>query len=144
MLLRSSVFTTSRADLRADSRNVFLVVSLTLAILAGCAAVDRTKASRLATPEIRGTWITTTANSAVATPLDTATTMRRLREIGLNTVYVEVWKDGYTQFPSASLNKLIGVRSRPGTLLEHSVNATGHGIQPARDLLQEMLIEAHR
>ena len=41
-------------------------------------------------PEVRGTWLTTTANSAIATPERSAETMRRLREIGLNTVYVEV------------------------------------------------------
>ena len=37
-------------------------------------------------PEVRGTWLTTTANDALATPQRTAQTMRRLREIGLNTV----------------------------------------------------------
>jgi uncharacterized lipoprotein YddW (UPF0748 family) len=46
--------------------------------------------------EVRGTWLTTTANDAIATPARTAATMRRLREIGINTVYVEVWKNGYT------------------------------------------------
>ena len=123
MLSLSSAFTVSRA--------VLLISSLTLALLAGCATVESERAFALAAPEVRGTWITTTANSAVATPQDTAINMRRLREIGLNTVYVDAWKDGYTQFPSESLNKLIGVSSRPGN-------------QPARDLLQEKLIKAHR
>src|SRR5215211_4685771 len=54
-------------------------------------------------PEVRGTWLTTTANDALATPAKTAETMKRLREIGLNTVYVECWKNGYTEFPSATL-----------------------------------------
>ena len=40
-------------------------------------------------PEVRGTWLTTTANDALTTPAQTANTMKRLREIGLNTVYVE-------------------------------------------------------
>lgn len=84
-----------------------------------------------AAPEVRGTWLTTTANHALATPADTATTMRRLKRIGINTVYVESWKDGYTQFPSEVLQKAIGHRQRPS-------------VPPARDLLQESLIEAHR
>jgi uncharacterized lipoprotein YddW (UPF0748 family) len=39
--------------------------------------------------------------------------MRRLREIGLNTVYVETWKNGYTQFPSETLERVIGLDRRP-------------------------------
>ena len=58
-------------------------------------------ADPLAIPsEVRGTWLTTTANDAIATPEKTATTMKRLHDIGLNTVYVECWKNGYTEFPS--------------------------------------------
>ena len=58
-----------------------------------------------APPELRATWLTTTANGAIATPENTDQTMRRLREIGLNTVYVECWKNGYTEFPSATLRR---------------------------------------
>ena len=63
--------------------------------------------------EVRGTWITTTANSAIATPAHTGDTMSRLREIGFNTVYVGAWKNGYTQFPSDVLQQTIGVKLRP-------------------------------
>jgi uncharacterized lipoprotein YddW (UPF0748 family) len=77
--------------------------------------------------ELRGTWLTTTANSAISTPSHTAATMRRLREIGLNTVYVECWKEGRTHYPSAVLR-----------------NTLGDDMLPARDLLEESLIEAHR
>ena len=84
--------------------------------------------------EVRGTWVTTTANDAIATPADTAATMRRLREIGLNTVYVEVWKNGYTWFPSEVLARTIGVKQGS------DIKTTA----PTRDLLQETLIEAHR
>jgi uncharacterized lipoprotein YddW (UPF0748 family) len=63
--------------------------------------------------EVRGTWITTTANDALATPAHTARTMQRLAEIGLNTVYVEAWKNGYTQYPSRVLERTIGVAQRP-------------------------------
>ena len=76
--------------------------------------------------EVRGTWLTTTANNALRTPADTATSMRRLKDIGINTVYVEAWKDGHAQFPSQVLQ-----------------TTTGDAVA-ARDLLQESLIEAHR
>ena len=81
-------------------------------------------------PENRGTWLTTTANTAIANPANTAATMKALREMGLNTVYVETWKNGYTQFPSPALARVVGVDRSP---------ALG-----GRDLLEETLIEAHR
>ncbi len=86
-------------------------------------------------PEVRGTWLTTTANEAISRPEHTAETMRRLRDIGLNTVYVEVWKNGYTEFPSETMARAIGVPMR--------VNASPQGAVQ-RDLLEETLIEAHR
>lgn len=89
-----------------------------------------------AEPEVRGTWLTTTANEAISSPANTAATMKRLRDIGLNTVYVEVWKNGYTEFPSPTLKDTIGV--------EMKVNASPAGPAVQRDLLQETLVEAHR
>jgi uncharacterized lipoprotein YddW (UPF0748 family) len=85
-------------------------------------------------PEVRGTWLTTTANDALATPAKTAATMKRLRELGLNTVYVECWKNGYTEFSSDALKKAIGV--------DHKLNLPDQ--PPDRDLLREAAIEAHR
>jgi uncharacterized lipoprotein YddW (UPF0748 family) len=93
-----------------------------------------TRPSMAAPAEVRGTWLTTTANDALATPADTAATMRRLREIGLNTVYVECWKNGYTEFPSDTLRKAIGIT--------HKINLPGAA--PNRDLLFETVVEAHR
>jgi uncharacterized lipoprotein YddW (UPF0748 family) len=87
-----------------------------------------------AEPEVRGTWLTTTANDAISTPAKTAATMRRLREIGLNTVYIECWKEGFSEFPSSSMEKLVGVPIK--------VNAAPPSLQ--RDLLQEGIIQAHR
>jgi len=88
-----------------------------------------------AEPEVRGTWLTTTANEAISSPANTAATMKRLREIGLNTVYVECWKNGYTEFPSETMRRAIGVPMK--------VNASPSGaIQ--RDLLKEALAEARK
>lgn len=99
---------------------------------------------RASVPEVRGTWLTTTANDALASPAQTARTMRRLREIGLNTVYIEAWKNGYTQFPSQVLRRAIGHEMRPvGGALDPSDTAAQRRA-PARDLLLEATTEAHR
>lgn len=90
---------------------------------------------QLTTPEVRGTWLTTTSNEAISSPANTARTMRTLRNMGLNTVYSEVWKNGYTEFPSTYMQNVIGVSSK--------VNPSPSGaIQ--RDLLEETMIQAHR
>ena len=81
--------------------------------------------------ELRGVWMTTTANDALASKTNIARSMRKLKEIGINTVYVEVWKNGYTQFPSQTLKKTIGFDRHPG-------------LGKSRDLLAEVLAEARR
>ncbi|MBL9002358.1 MAG: family 10 glycosylhydrolase [Phycisphaerae bacterium] len=92
--------------------------------------------------EVRGTWLTTTANDAIATPEKTAETMRRLREIGLNTVYVECWKNGYTQFPSKVLERTIGLDRRPGLMKQDPSDDPTRVEQAGRDLVAETLREA--
>jgi uncharacterized lipoprotein YddW (UPF0748 family) len=110
----------------------------------GARASADADSSLRAAPEVRGTWVTTTANTALATPADTAKTMRTLREIGLNTVYVETWKNGYTQYPSEVLRRVVGVDRRPNLMPSDPSDAPERLKQPARDLLEESLIEAHR
>ena len=86
--------------------------------------------SHAASPEVRATLLTTTGPDHISSGYNTAQTMSRLRDVGLNTVYVETWKNGYTQFPSQTLENLIGYDRSPflGT----------------RDLVAETLLEAHR
>lgn len=85
-----------------------------------------------AAPEVRGTWLTTTGPDHIRTGASTATVMADLHAVGLNTVYVETWKNGYTNFPSPTLAALTGGPDR----------ATYLGT--TRDLVQETLIQAHR
>lgn len=87
---------------------------------------------RAAPAEVRGTWLTTTGPDQIASGLNTAAVTRDLRSIGLNTVYVETWKNGYTNFPSSRLAGLTGGPDRSTFL------------GTARDLVQETLIQAHR
>ncbi len=98
-----------------------------------------------APPEVRGTWMTTTANDAISTPAKTSESMKKLHDIGLNTVYVEVWKNGYTQFPSETMKDAIGVERRPDLMPGHAnYPADAAGLDGPRDLLEETLIAAHR
>ena len=115
-----------------DARNRWMRPLILTAALLGLAPVA--DAARAAEPEVRGTWMTTTANDAIASPENTAASMKRLREIGLNAVYVECWKNGYTEFPSETMEQLVGVPLK--------INAAPDHLQ--RDLLQETVIEAHR
>ncbi len=86
--------------------------------------------AQAATPEIRATWMTTTANTALSNLTNSTNAIRNLRQTGLNTVYVEAWKNGYTQFPSPTLKNFIGVDRTPSL--------------GTRDLLGETVIQAHR
>ncbi len=107
--------------------------------------VSPAAAQPMADPEVRGTWITTTANDALKTPAHTHRSMQTLREMGLNTVYVETWKNGYTQFPSPTLEALLGVERRPDLMPGHAnYPADTPGMEGPRDLLEESLIAAHR
>ncbi|MFN9968440.1 MAG: family 10 glycosylhydrolase, partial [Phycisphaerae bacterium] len=122
-----------------------LVSVAALAAWAGHAAAQAPEsAPKLAPAEVRGTWVTPTAHTAIASPANTAETMTKLRAIGLNTVYVETWKNGYTQYPSEALKKVIGVDRRPNLMPQDPSDTPEQLKKPARDLLDETLIEAHR
>jgi uncharacterized lipoprotein YddW (UPF0748 family) len=81
--------------------------------------------------EVRATWLRLGESDYLSSPGRTADTMKRLRELGFNTVYVTVWQDGYPLFPSATFQKAAAGADRLPTLGK-------------RDLLGEALIEAHR
>ena len=97
-------------------------------MLAACLA----SAATAAVPELRGTWVTTTGLSAgtVRTPAATAANFGRLRAIGLNTVYMDAWRNGYTYYKSDAIKAITGRELAPelGT----------------RDLFGETLIQSHR
>ena len=57
--------------------------------------------------EVRGTWLTTTSSTALNSG-NVAPTVGRLADAGLNTIYVEAWKNGYANFDSPSLDALLG------------------------------------
>ncbi|MFN3168198.1 MAG: family 10 glycosylhydrolase [Phycisphaeraceae bacterium] len=85
-----------------------------------------------ASPEVRGTWLTTTGVDHIRTGNNTADVIDDLRTIGLNTVYVEAWKNGYTNYPSRVLADLTGGPDRSLFL------------GSSRDLLAQTTVAAHR
>lgn len=80
--------------------------------------------------ELRGTWLTTTGPDQIASGFNTATIVAQLKSVGINTIYVESWKNGYTQFPSPALHARIGFDRVP---------SLGN-----RNLLNEVIIQVHR
>ncbi len=58
--------------------------------------------------------------------------------------YVETWKNGYTQYPSELLRRTVGVSQRLARAVQGPSDSEAERAKPARDLLQETLIEAHR
>lgn len=84
---------------RIDWRHTSLAIALLW--LFGCPA-----ATQAAAPELRATWLTTTASDDLARS-NIATSMSSLRKVGLNTVYVEAWKNGYTNFHSPTLSAFL-------------------------------------
>ncbi|MFM9057836.1 MAG: family 10 glycosylhydrolase, partial [Planctomycetaceae bacterium] len=73
------------------------------AILAGSMGRDAAAAA----PEIRATWLTTTSSDDWSVA-NLQTTMNSLKQTGFNTVYVEAWKNGYTNFTSSTLTAFTG------------------------------------
>lgn len=64
-------------------------------------------------PPIRGVWITNVASEALRTPEKVKETVELCRKKGINTLYVVVWNKGRTMYPSAVVERYIGVRQDP-------------------------------
>ncbi len=102
-----------------------------LSLTAACLLLGTAGASgQLASPEVRATWLTTTASTDLAAG-NVNTTLGRLADAGLNTVYVEAWKNGYTNFRSPTLDALLGFE-----------NASLNPLLGGRDLLAETSLGA--
>lgn len=84
--------------------------------------------------ELRGTWIAW-AGTDVPSTSEIASTMEQLAEANFNIVYVDVWRYGYPYFRSEVFKKLTRLETDPG--IENYQ-------QPQRDVLAEMIVEAHR
>jgi uncharacterized lipoprotein YddW (UPF0748 family) len=120
----------SRKIPRPPSVSVTSVSLWSIPFAIACAVICSTAAAQ--TPEVRGTWISTTGYSTgiVNSSSATNTNITRLRNIGLNSVYMDAWRNGATYFNSPTMQAITG-QSR----------ATEIG---TRDLMSEALIAGHR
>jgi autotransporter-associated beta strand protein len=91
-------------------------------------------AARAAANEVRATWITTTgyttSTSDIYNAQTTDATFASLRSIGLNTVYMDMWRNGNTYFQSPTNAAITGSLMDP---------ATG-----TRDIDADAILQAHR
>ena len=78
---------------------------------------------------IRGVWITTTASTALDSRNNIKTTVENCKRAGINHIFMVVYNNARTMYPSQVMQQLIGV-----PILERF---------SGRDPLQEMIEEAH-
>jgi uncharacterized lipoprotein YddW (UPF0748 family) len=78
---------------------------------------------------LRGTWITTAASTALESRDNIKACVQTCKTAGINNIFMVVYNNGTTCYPSTIMQNLIAVRIRP--------NFAG------RDPLQEMIDEAH-
>jgi uncharacterized lipoprotein YddW (UPF0748 family) len=85
--------------------------------------------------ELRGAWVAWAGTNVPSTD-EIATTMDELAAANFNIVYVDVWRYGYPYFKSDVFHKYARYYTDPNLGDDH--------LQPDRDVLAEMIAEAHR
>ena len=82
--------------------------------------------------EVRGVWLTNVDSDVLFTPENTTNAIATLAELNFNTLYPTVWNWGYTLYPSAVAEEVIGIELDPT-----------EGLQ-GRDVLQEIIDQGHQ
>ncbi|WP_297086398.1 glycoside hydrolase family 10 protein [Thermoleptolyngbya sp. C42_A2020_037] len=88
--------------------------------------------SALPTTELRGVWLTNIDSDVLFSSDRLSNGLRRLSRLHFNSIYPTVWNWGYTLYPSATAERVIGRQVDP-----HS------GLQQ-RDMLAEAVQQGHR
>lgn len=86
------------------------------------------------TNEVRGVWITNIDSEVMFSKQATAKAIDYLADNGFNVVFPVVWNDGYTLFPSRTMETYFGPAFKIDTLFQ----------KQGRDPLAELIVEAHR
>ncbi len=81
-------------------------------------------------PELRGVWMTNVASDVYSSRTSIARAMDSLAAWGFNAVFPVVYNNGYTLYPSEVMDEVTGEAVSP--------------VFAGRDLLEELLTEAHR
>ncbi len=109
--------------------NRSLVVGLLLGWL-GIIGARPVRSQPLPMKELRGVWLTNVASPVYTSRATIAAAMDTLKALGFNAVFPAVWGDGYTFYPSPSLQRVIGRSIAPA--------------YAGRDVLAELIAEGHR
>ena len=81
--------------------------------------------------EMRGVWLTNVDSDVLFTQQNLTNALERLTRLNFNTVYPTVWNGGYTLFPSAAAERVIGRAVHPEPGLQR------------RDMLAETVAQGH-
>lgn len=79
---------------------------------------------------IKGTWITNVASEILKSKKNIIEGIRLCKKSGINNVYVVVWNNGVTMYPSKVVEEYIGVKQSP--------------VYDNRDPLKEIIEEGHK
>jgi uncharacterized lipoprotein YddW (UPF0748 family) len=79
---------------------------------------------------IRGTWITNVASDVLKSKENITAAIKLCKQSGINNVYVVVWNNGVTMYPSKVVGEYIGIKQ-----------STIYG---SRDPIQEIIEEGHK
>jgi uncharacterized lipoprotein YddW (UPF0748 family) len=83
-----------------------LFIALFCLALFFCAAAQQNKPAAY----IRGTWITNVASDVLKSKKNIKNAVRQCKKAGLNHIFVVVWNNGVTMYPSDVTNKYIGIK----------------------------------
>lgn len=115
---------------------LLLVCAIAFLLIAGCKKSATSSGGTGTTPPpavdpnvIRGAWVTTTASTALNSKSDIKNTVATFKAAGMNHIFIVVYNNARTVYPSAVMQTLNGKLIKEGF--------------EGRDPLQEMIDEAH-
>jgi uncharacterized lipoprotein YddW (UPF0748 family) len=113
-----------------ERSNFVLVLLLFIAFAFPCAVAGQVESRPR---EVRGVWITNVNSDVYSSKQSLARWMDYFADNGFNVVFPVVWNAGFTLYPSDVMVEYFGPGRR-----QHP------GIVSGRDVLQELIVEAHR
>ncbi len=82
-------------------------------LLAAGMALPSASHNPLPSDEFRGVWLTNIDSGVLLSELQTARGVERMAQLGINTLYPTVWNWGYSLYPSAVAERVVGSRVDP-------------------------------
>ncbi|WP_199248191.1 family 10 glycosylhydrolase [[Phormidium] sp. ETS-05] len=109
-----------------------VVAMLCRSLMGAGAPVPEAYVARVPADELRGVWLTDIDSDVMHTPENLRFALDRLSYLNFNTIYPNVWKLGYTLYPSPVARQVLGAANHPYSWLQ------------GRDLLAEIVTGSQR